>query len=994
MSALGASQPYLRIGSGGALVRAIQEHLEEGGFWRDGIEGVFDRTTEEAVRVFQRSRKLDPDGIIGPDTWQALADDGLDLASLPETEPSQGRPPRPFLRIGSVGPHVGAIQEYLGVKPTTVFDVGTEEGVVAFQENAGLYADGIVGPATWSALLRSGLSTESLPDFDTVAVAKDFVSTEDLRQVVSEEHEPITWEQLSRLAQDVFAWAAAAEHPHPKVGTRGLLIGLLKVSHWSAARQADELLEFAQVREEELFDALQQVRPEVQINPTVRDPNPLTTLPPLTSNGNRVLNVAGELRDDPAAPIDPEHLFGAILQLRESKALEALERVLEGRVDMEAIRASYIDYLRDPEIEYSDFLQLRFAAPPPAIATAALPEARATSDRWTTVDELGYDVYADALADFIQNPDTPTPLAISIKGEWGSGKTSLMRMLRKRIDPLSPDGEDPVPRGATGSQTGRTTNEAVLEQLQEPPEDRNLLSDPRLGHSVRTAAAEQAENQRRTDLPTIWFNAWIYQSSRQLWAGLAVAIINGVASRMSFVQRERFWLTLQIRRADGAALRRRLYRELAQRVLPKVAMLFVVSLAGLALWALHSVLAFPAALTAAAGASFLAPLVATPLYGVYERRKFLKEGLSAAFSDLVREPDYATEAGFLHLFHRDMKLILEAAGVSKRKPLVIFVDDLDRCTYGTVAEVVEGLNLFLAGEFPHCIFVIGMEPTLVAAQLGVAYKDLFATLSGDDSAAARIRYGWKFLEKMVQLPIALPAPRASRLERYVGSLTSYGADGESAAIEAFEPADETEIKEQEQALVNELDRRGGNIADVAAAARVVDASIGEVRVNRATSSTPSVRPSVVAAARRVVSSRANEDDPIVRQMYRDYAGQLSGNPREFKRFLNLFRFYANLQVTRELSPFPAPSLEQVGKITMIAVRWPDLVREFTTTSGGATAVATLELLAGKHRTANAWSTAVKKKGLSDATCDALLRADIYTFLRQRPSIADYAEEFL
>jgi hypothetical protein len=92
-----------------------------------------------------------------------------------------------------------------------------------------------------------------------------------------------------------------------------------------------------------------------------------------------------------------------------------------------------------------------------------------------------------------------------------------------------------------------------------------------------------------------------------------------------------------------------------------------------------------------------------------------------------------------------------------------------------------------------------MEPTLVAAQLGVAYKELFAALSGDESAAARIRYGWKFLEKMVQLPIALPAPRASRLERYVSSLTSYGADG--STLRDSEPTNESEIKKQERALV-------------------------------------------------------------------------------------------------------------------------------------------------------------------------------------------------
>jgi kumamolisin len=181
------------------------------------------------------------------------------------------------------------------------------------------------------------------------------------------------------------------------------------------------------------------------------------------------------------------------------------------------------------------------------------PEARATSDRWTIVDELGYNVYADALADFILNPKTPTPLAISIKGEWGTGKTSLMRMLRNRIDPLStdgedpvdplsPDGEDPVPGAAAEGETKPPTNGDVLDELDVPAEKRNLVVErsPK-DRPAPTRRPGQSGRPRRSGLPSIWFNAWIYQSSRQLWAGLAVAIINGVASRMSFFERERFW---------------------------------------------------------------------------------------------------------------------------------------------------------------------------------------------------------------------------------------------------------------------------------------------------------------------------------------------------------------------------------------------------------------------------------------------------------------------
>ena len=44
---------------------------------------------------------------------------------------------------------------------------------------------------------------------------------------------------------------------------------------------------------------------------------------------------------------------------------------------------------------------------------------------------------------------------------------------------------------------------------------------------------------------------------------------------------------------------------------------------------------------------------------------------------------------------------------------------------------------------------------------------------------------------------------------------------------------------------------------------------------------------------------------------------------------------------------------------------------------------------------SAWSSAAKKKkSLGDGTCAALLRTDVYSFLRQGSPIADYADELL
>ena len=62
------------------------------------------------------------------------------------------------------------------------------------------------------------------------------------------------------------------------------------------------------------------------------------------------------------------------------------------------------------------------------------PKLRIFGDSPTTEDGLGFDDYADILLGMIGNFDPESPLTIGIHGRWGSGKTSLMRMVEKRFE--------------------------------------------------------------------------------------------------------------------------------------------------------------------------------------------------------------------------------------------------------------------------------------------------------------------------------------------------------------------------------------------------------------------------------------------------------------------------------------------------------------------------------------------------------------------------------
>ncbi len=66
------SRPTLRLGSNGPFVTEAQELLRGAGFFPGKVDGVFGSLTRRAVITFQDTHGLAADGVVGPNTWQAL----------------------------------------------------------------------------------------------------------------------------------------------------------------------------------------------------------------------------------------------------------------------------------------------------------------------------------------------------------------------------------------------------------------------------------------------------------------------------------------------------------------------------------------------------------------------------------------------------------------------------------------------------------------------------------------------------------------------------------------------------------------------------------------------------------------------------------------------------------------------------------------------------------------------------------------------------------
>lgn len=141
---------YLVKGDEGENVRVLQERLRVAGFYYGNATGIFGPITEEAVKRFQNSYKLDADGIVGPAT----------LSKLPPTSIGDGEDSpkrvvdRNKLRIGDRGEPVRVLQQhliqagYLEGEPNGYYGPYTADAVRRFQAANYLAASGVAGPTT------------------------------------------------------------------------------------------------------------------------------------------------------------------------------------------------------------------------------------------------------------------------------------------------------------------------------------------------------------------------------------------------------------------------------------------------------------------------------------------------------------------------------------------------------------------------------------------------------------------------------------------------------------------------------------------------------------------------------------------------------------------------------------------------------------------------------------------------------------------------------
>jgi hypothetical protein len=396
------------------------------------------------------------------------------------------------------------------------------------------------------------------------------------------------------------------------------------------------------------------------------------------------------------------------------------------------------------------------------MAAIPTPGMAVLSDQPSSDDKLNFGPYAKTLVDIILNTKTRPPLTIGIFGSWGSGKTTLMKMVERGI---------------------------------QERKDRIEQESPAEGVLVK-------------QIYTVWFNAWLYSREASLWRALITRVLSKLRNDRDIEKDTEATHSLdtlahQLHRAAGPSELGDLtltMADLLDKDRASQAQMRLTLQHGLDLLESVTSARQEAAQAAAAddqGTKPNAKATRRKADRVTADDQSAKLNAMAALRDNVRRTTAAFEQERIQALEefRDTfeKLIQH---VLPRGYLVIFVDDLDRCLPEKAVEVLEAIKLFL--DVPGCIFVLGIDQDVVQRGIRLRYGELGyardqeavqlhvdsdVIKEGKDGANTYRAFlqelyadtddvidGARYLEKIIQIPFVLPPVSPQAMGRYIGSL--------------------------------------------------------------------------------------------------------------------------------------------------------------------------------------------------------------------------------
>jgi hypothetical protein len=194
------------------------------------------------------------------------------------------------------------------------------------------------------------------------------------------------------------------------------------------------------------------------------------------------------------------------------------------------------------------------------------------------------------------------------------------------------------------------------------------------------------------------------------------------------------------------------------------------------------------------------------------------------------------------------------------------------------------------------------------------------------------------------------------------------------------------------------ERSGESLAEAVSAAAPEEAAglSPRGRLSEATAAATAVQ---AQATRRIIDRQLTADNPDVQAAIAFAAPYLARNPRELKRFVNLFRFLVMIDSERGLRGLPRlADLSAVAKVAVLHVRWPDLLLTLGQVADGEATVC--ERLEQCQETADPDTPppgpgpALAELSVPDAVQDRLTAPDLVKFLAAAPRLGATVRHYL
>ncbi|TRU02877.1 MAG: serine/threonine-protein kinase pkn1 [Microcystis sp. Msp_OC_L_20101000_S702] len=524
------------------------------------------------------------------------------------------------------------------------------------------------------------------------------------------------------------------------------------------------------------------------------------------------------------------------------------------------------------------------------------------SDQATNNDALGFEPYVIAIAEFLLHEQTQPPLTLSVEGEWGSGKSSFMKMLEEYL--------------------------------------------------------------RKKGGRTVWFNAWRHDKAESVWATFALSFIQQISTPKNWRDLPRIilgYFKLQLLRFNLEKGLFELIKALpviifvicASIAIPFILIVYGVEGINELIRATTSPDVFWSKINSVVKLLFTAVGLTLSGAGIFAGIKSLLRNFQRLLQNpknnlikYIEAPDYKKQSAFVEEFHEDFAKIVDAYIGNDR--VYVFIDDLDRCEHPKSADLMQAINLMIADD-PSVVFILGMDREKVAASLAVKYENILKYLPSETteidpdilarrSANKGLAYGYTFIEKFVQLPFLVPQPSQSDFERFLIQLATSTPPNLQPAkphftfFQSFWGKFKLALPWRNNSQKHLTSPTSNQTSDLK------NLSLDNPSIESEQTEKEKARAAVIKRLEAIqVNKSDNRDSQTVRNVIMMVAPALDYNPRRIKHFINVFRL--KVYIANETGLFfeerdendnllvPSLTFEQLGKFTAISLKWPLLLSD-------------------------------------------------------------------